>query len=524
MEIIKIMALAVIAVLICVYLKNIGSPFHLYISLSVCVLIMLMVVLKLSSVIESISKFTDYLKYSGEYADILLKTVIITYVTSFTSDICKDSGYNSIANQVELFGKITIIILSIPVIFELLDMTVIQSFGCENTKFETEYTEIKFTEINQKYNASKIKFNNSTENIFVLEFEILETASLEDEIDINAYDYSEIDAQLENTGIQNLTFKEIITQLINGEFLFWEYCKSIIQNRLSSLNTYKTTFVNILLLAVFSGIFNALASQGSRLGYDTSRIIIMINLVVILSKLFTNSLRVCSEAIESILSIYQALMPVFMTAVAVITGSVTYAAYYQVILIGISLVNMLFLSVAVPLIRADYCIAVVNGLSSPERFGKLVKFIEDGVKWTCRIIIIAFTGMGCVKGIMAPMSDSFKRKLFYKSAKIIPGLGDSLDVISSAVYGSGIIIKNGIGIGGIILIIMMIGAPLIHIAVNFLLLKLTSAMLQPMADKAFVQLIDDIAGIIGLLLLLVSVTGLLFIILTGLICVFTNSY
>jgi hypothetical protein len=71
---------------------------------------------------------------------------------------------------------------------------------------------------------------------------------------------------------------------------------------------------------------------------------------------------------------------------------------------------------------------------------------------------------------------------------------------------------------------MMIGAPLIHIAVNFLLLKLTSALLQPMADKAFVQLIDDIAGIIGLMLLLVSVTGLLFIILTGLICVFTNSY
>jgi stage III sporulation protein AE len=385
------------------------------------------------------------------------------------------------------------------VIFQLLDMTVIQSFGYENTKAEAAYTT-----------------NELNKNI--------ETASLSDEIDINAYDYSEIDAQLENTGIQDLTFKEIITQIINGEFSFWEYFKNIIQNRLSALNTYKTTFVNILLLAVFSGIFNALASQGSRLGYDTSRIIIMINLVVILAKLFTNSLQVCSEAIENILSIYQALMPVFMTAVAVITGSVTYAAYYQVILIGISLVNLLFLNVAVPLIRADYCIAVVNRISSPERFGKLVKFIEDGVKWTCRIIIVAFTGMGCVKGIMAPMSDSFKRKLFYKSAKIIPGLGDSLDVISSAVYGSGIIIKNGIGIGGIILIIMMIGAPLIHIAVNFLLLKLTSAILQPMADKAFVQLIDDIAGIIGLMLLLVSVTGLLFIILTGLICVFTNSY
>ena len=132
-------------------------------------------------------------------------------------------------------------------------------------------------------------------------------------------------------------------------------------------------------------------------------------------------------------------------------------------------------------------------------------------------------GIGCVKGIMAPMSDSFKRKLFYKSARIIPGIGDSIDTVSSAIYGSGVIIKNGIGIGGIVILVLLLVNPLIHITINFLVLKITSAILQPMADKSFVQIIDNVAEIIGLMMLIVSITGFLFIIMIALICAFTNN-
>ena len=50
----------------------------------------------------------------------------ITYVAEFSSAICKDAGYQSIANQIEIFGKITILVMSLPIILAL--MKTIQEF------------------------------------------------------------------------------------------------------------------------------------------------------------------------------------------------------------------------------------------------------------------------------------------------------------------------------------------------------------------------------------------------------------
>ena len=475
LDILKIMMLALVAVLLCSFLKNIGSSFHLYISIIVCIIIMAFVVLKFSSVTDSINKLYCYLKYSDKYTDILIKTVIITYVTSFTSDICKDAGYSSIAGQIELFGKITIIILSIPVIFELLDMTIVQALGAE---IEEETT---------------------------------------------SYDYSTIDTTLKQSGIKGLSFGSLTEQIMNGSFSIFSYIKSIIIKQLTDINTYKTTFINIVLLAVFSGIFKILSSHGSMNTYDTSRIVIMVNLIIILTKAFLDTLKICQGTVRGLLSIYESVMPVFLSSVAVITGSITYASYYQVVLFGVTVVNIIFLNILINCIKADYYLCIVNSITQTERFTKLCEFIGNLVKWICKIIVIIFTGIGCIKGIMAPMSDSFKRKLFYKSARIIPGIGDSIDMVSSAIYGSGIIIINGIGIGGIVILVILLVNPLIHITINFLVLKITSAILQPMADKSFVQIIDSVADIIGLMMLIVSITGFLFIILIALICAFTNN-
>ena len=95
--------------------------------------------------------------------------------------------------------------------------------------------------------------------------------------------------------------------------------------------------------------------------------------------------------------------------------------------------------------------------------------------------------------------------------------------MSQAVYGSGIIIKNGIGISGIVVVTVIAAAPVLQLLIYFILLKITSALLQPLAEKTFIQVIESVAGIIGLMILLVSVTGFLFIILIALICGFTNS-
>lgn len=508
MDITKIVLMAVMAVITCGLIKAAGSGLHIYVSMAVCVLIMMATLVRLSGVIDALGRILGYLEYADQYVRILIKVVLVTYITSFTADICRDSGYSAVANQVELFGKVTIALLCVPIVLELLDMTVIQALGAEKEyqyvieipvdNFENQIED--FHDENKKHDNSRLCDNIGYYNE-------------------KSYDYSEIDDILNKSDI---SFGDIVKKLINGEYTLETFIKQIITDELDNIADYKRIFINIAFLAFIYGIIRNISIAGNTDTMNTARLIIMAGLALLLTSIFKNTYELAYKTIRTSLSIYEAVMPVFMASVAVITGSVTYAAFYQVVLLSMTVADSVFLHILLVGIKADYYLTIANGISDTDRFGRLCALIEAFIKWTCRIILIGFTGIGCVKGLMAPMSDSLKRTLFYKSVKIIPGVGDSIDVMSQALYGSGTLIKNSIGIGGMAVVIIVTASPVIKILINFLLLKLTAALLQPVADKAFIKIVEAVATIIGLMLLVVCVSDVLFILLIGLICACTN--
>ena len=86
-----------------------------------CICIIIAVAGKISGIISQITKLSSYLSNAGQYMALMIKIIGITYVVQFTSDLCRDSGYSALAGQVEVFGKITIAAVSIPVVSMLLE-------------------------------------------------------------------------------------------------------------------------------------------------------------------------------------------------------------------------------------------------------------------------------------------------------------------------------------------------------------------------------------------------------------------
>jgi stage III sporulation protein AD len=76
---------------------------------------------KLSSVFAVINEMSVGLSGEKTYIRILLKIIGITYVTDFSSAICKDAGFSAIAGQIVMFGKIAILAISSPIILTLLE-------------------------------------------------------------------------------------------------------------------------------------------------------------------------------------------------------------------------------------------------------------------------------------------------------------------------------------------------------------------------------------------------------------------
>lgn len=121
MEVVKIVMIGITVVLLALFLKESKPEYSVYLSFAVGICILGYAVEKLSYLFESIKKIQEFLPVDEKYVLVLLKMTGATYIGQFSSSICKDAGYAAIAGQIELFVKLYLMVLSLPVLLALVE-------------------------------------------------------------------------------------------------------------------------------------------------------------------------------------------------------------------------------------------------------------------------------------------------------------------------------------------------------------------------------------------------------------------
>lgn len=124
MSLISVVFAAVIVVLIALKLREMGSGYGILMSIGACVMVMYFVIGRFRQIAEYIDRLVSYVSVDITYIDIILKMIGIAYICQFATDICRDAGYQAIASQVEMAGKISLILLSMPVLMSVIDLVV----------------------------------------------------------------------------------------------------------------------------------------------------------------------------------------------------------------------------------------------------------------------------------------------------------------------------------------------------------------------------------------------------------------
>lgn len=124
MDIVQIVCIGIVAVILASAIKAQRPEIALQVSIITGIFIFLLVAVKLSAVIQFIQTFSKKADIDTTYLVILLKIVGIAYIAEFGAEVCKDAGECSIASKIELAGKVTIMILAVPIITSLLDLVV----------------------------------------------------------------------------------------------------------------------------------------------------------------------------------------------------------------------------------------------------------------------------------------------------------------------------------------------------------------------------------------------------------------
>ena len=122
MEIIKIIGIALIALIIIIMLKQYRPKYAIFISILTGILILFLVMDRLTGIINLIESIQDKFSINTQFIALLIKITGIAFLSEFAISVCKDSGEAAIASKIEIGSKIIIISMSVPIISSLLEI------------------------------------------------------------------------------------------------------------------------------------------------------------------------------------------------------------------------------------------------------------------------------------------------------------------------------------------------------------------------------------------------------------------
>lgn len=120
MSMIQVGLLGIIGIIFAVQLKQEKSEVAIYLCIVITLIIFIGMTDHLEQLVTTLREIGNFVQIENSYILTLIKMLGITYLAEFSAGLCKDAGYTSIATQIEMFGKLTILVLSLPILLALL--------------------------------------------------------------------------------------------------------------------------------------------------------------------------------------------------------------------------------------------------------------------------------------------------------------------------------------------------------------------------------------------------------------------
>lgn len=338
--------------------------------------------------------------------------------------------------------------------------------------------------------------------------------------------FDEIEESIRHSSLKgDYSFKEIVSLLLKGEIDegMKQITKLISDFFLQELTRNRQNFVQIILLSVLAALFtNISAGFSASALQETGFFVAYLSMTGLILSSFFLMFSITRQALTDVLNFMEALIPAYALAVTMVSGSASSIALYEMTLFLIRGCQWILLKFLMPLIEAYMFVAIANYLGETDRFSYFTSLLKKGserfLKWTVGLVV----GLNLIQNMILPALDSVKSGIWQKGLSAIPGAGPVISTVAGSLIGSGVLLKNSIGAGGLIILFLLCSLPFLKLLILTASFYISAALLQPISDKRLIKLLHA-AGESGRLFIQVIVTCCtLFFITVALASVSTN--
>jgi len=324
----------------------------------------------------------------------------------------------------------------------------------------------------------------------------------------------------EDLDLGNL-FSSAITGNVDNETLLKAFSKIIGKEVVSCINILGSIVIIIVIHSILKSISEGLENKSiSQITYYVQYILI----VTLIMKNFADILTMVRTSIDSLVGFMNSLVPLLVTLMLT-TGNIASAGITEpIILFIITFIGNFITTVLIPFILIANVLGIVSKVSPRVQVDKLSKFFNSSVVWVLGIVLTIFVGVLSVEGSLSSTVDGITAKTAKAAVtNFIPVVGKILGDAVDTVIGCSNVLKNAVGIVGVIVIVCICIGPIIRLAILMALYYLAGAICQPIADEKIVKLLDQMGDTFKMLLAIMCSVSVMLIVGTTLVIKITNS-
>lgn len=352
-----------------------------------------------------------------------------------------------------------------------------------------------------------------------------ELESLREQL-LKEFDFQKIDELLSDSASgEKIHFQDLVTVLVSGNIteLTEKFLGFLSEQIFSMFQDSKKDLIRLLLIAVAAAFFSNFTSVfQNRQTAETGFYILYLVVIMICMDAYRLMNVYAEEKIGQLIQCMQVFCPSFFLAVAFTGKSSSALMFYNIALFLIYLMELLILHFLLPAIKVYGMVRILSCLAGEDLFSELAELLEKCIQWSLKTMIAAVTGISLIQGFLNPAIDSLKTTAAGRTLEAIPWVGDAAGGMLDVLLGTAVLLKNGIGVAGMLLAAAITIVPLAELLILAVSYKLVAALIQPISDKRITNCISSVSSGYQLMMRLMATTLLLFILSIAVVTAVTS--
>ncbi len=314
---------------------------------------------------------------------------------------------------------------------------------------------------------------------------------------------------------------EVIRSIIRGDPIFDlnDIIAAVGNHFMQEIHGSIVLGMQLVVICIIMGLLKNFSNSFSKDTVSNLGVIVCSCCVVVLClKSFMDIYQICSNAVETMTVTMQALLPVLVPLLITMGGFSSGGILNPFIIAAITIFNSILQKFILPAVYLSCIFILVNSLSERDYVKKLALLIRGLAVYGIGLAATLFSGLTIIQGLVTKTADGMIAKTArYSVDNFVPIVGgfaaDSIDLIISCTA----IIKNGIGIFGLLIILTLLIIPMVKILVVALVFKVTSVVIEPIGNKTISDCLNEVGNTVITLAIILFLCAMMFMIFLAII-------